>query len=100
MKSDTDTEVIVQLIDLFVNEGLNVEEAFRKTLTLLEGSYALALLDKQNDEMIYVAKNKSPLLVGLGEGFNVVASDAMAMLQVTNQYVELFDKEMVIVTKD
>lgn len=100
LKSDTDTEVIVQLMDLLVNEGLNVEEAFRKTLTLLEGSYALALLDKQNDKMIYVAKNKSPLLVGLGEGFNVVASDAMAMLQVTNQYVELFDKEMVIVTKD
>lgn len=50
--------------------------------------------------MIYVAKNKSPLLIGLGESFNVVASDAMAMLQVTDQYVELVDKEIVIVTKD
>lgn len=100
LKSDTDTEVIVQLIELFVSEGLTVEEAFRKTLTLLKGSYALALLDNQNTDTIYVAKNKSPLLVGLGEDFNVVASDAMAMLQVTNQYVELMDKEMVIVTKD
>ncbi|WP_318506204.1 glutamine--fructose-6-phosphate transaminase (isomerizing) [Bacillus sp. T3] len=100
LKSDTDTEVIVQLIELFVREGLSVEDAFRKTLTLLKGSYALALLDKQNKETIFVAKNKSPLLVGLGEDFNVVASDAMAMLQVTNQYVELMDKEMVIVTKD
>lgn len=100
LKSETDTEVIVQLIEQFVNDGLSVEEAFRKTLTLLHGSYALALLDEQNDETIFVAKNKSPLLVGLGKGFNVVASDALAMIQVTNQYVELMDKEMVIVTKD
>jgi glutamine---fructose-6-phosphate transaminase (isomerizing) len=100
LKSETDTEVIVQLIELFVNEGLSVEDAFRKTLTLLHGSYALALIDEQNDETIFVAKNKSPLLVGLGEGFNVIASDAMAMIQVTNQYVELMDKEMVLVTKD
>jgi len=100
LKSETDTEVIVQLIDLFVNEGLSVEDAFRKTLTLLHGSYALALIDEQNDDTIFVAKNKSPLLVGLGEGFNVVASDAMAMIQVTSQYVELMDKEMVLVTKD
>lgn len=47
-----------------------------------------------------VSENKSPLLVGLGDTFNVVASDAMAMLQVTNEYVELMDKEMVIVTDD
>lgn len=98
--SDTDTEVIVQLIELFANEGLTTEEAFRKTLKLLKGSYALALLDKQNSETIFVAKNKSPLLVGLGDSFNVVASDAMAMLQVTDQYVELMDKEMVIVTRE
>ncbi|UII56124.1 glutamine--fructose-6-phosphate transaminase (isomerizing) [Cytobacillus spongiae] len=98
--SDTDTEVIVQMIELFAKDGLNTEEAFRKTLTLLKGSYALALLDNQDNETIYVAKNKSPLLVGLGDDFNVVASDAMAMLQVTNQYVELMDKEIVIVKKN
>jgi glutamine---fructose-6-phosphate transaminase (isomerizing) len=99
-KSETDTEVIVQMIDLFVAEGLQVEEAFRKVLKLLHGSYALGLLDEQDKETIYVAKNKSPLLVGLGSDFNVVASDAMAMLQVTNQYVELMDKEVVIVKQD
>jgi len=98
-KSETDTEVIVQLIELFANDGLATVEAFRKTLKLLKGSYALALLDEKDQETIYVAKNKSPLLVGLGDTFNVVASDAMAMLQVTDQYVELMDKEMVIVTQ-
>ena len=67
---------------------------------LIHGSYALALLDNEDEDTIYVAKNKSPLLVGVGEGFNVVASDAMAMLQVTEQYVELHDQEIVIVSKD
>ncbi|MBM7588153.1 glucosamine--fructose-6-phosphate aminotransferase (isomerizing) [Bacillus pakistanensis] len=99
-KSDTDTEIIVQLIEKLVNDGNLVEEAFRQALKLLKGSYAIALLDTENDETIFVAKNKSPLLVGLGEDFNVVASDAMAMLQVTDQYVELMDKETVIVTKE
>ncbi|MGE7944834.1 MULTISPECIES: glutamine--fructose-6-phosphate transaminase (isomerizing) [Lysinibacillus] len=99
MKSDTDTEVIVQLVELFVKEGLSTTEAFRKTLSLLHGSYALALLDAESADTIFVAKNKSPLLVGVGDGFNVVASDAMAMLQVTDQYVELHDKEVVIVHK-
>src|SRR5690606_12311189 len=79
--SDTDTEVIVQLVEKFVNDGLEVQEAFRKTLERLEGSYAIAMIDRQNNETIYVAKNKSPLLVGLGHDFYVVASDAMAMLQ-------------------
>ncbi|MFA1795747.1 glutamine--fructose-6-phosphate transaminase (isomerizing) [Bacillus velezensis] len=100
LKSDTDTEVVVQMIEQFAAGGLNTEEAFRKTLTLLKGSYAIALFDGENTDTIYVAKNKSPLLIGLGDTFNVVASDAMAMLQVTNEYVELLDKEMVIVTKD
>ncbi|AEV17500.1 Glucosamine--fructose-6-phosphate aminotransferase [Geobacillus thermoleovorans CCB_US3_UF5] len=99
-QSDTDTEVIVQLVEKFVNDGLATEEAFRKTLSLLKGSYAIAMIDAQDENTIYAAKNKSPLLVGLGDGFNVVASDAMAMLQVTNQFVELMDGELVIVTSE
>lgn len=98
--SETDTEVIVQLMEQQVSTGLSVEDAFRNTLSLLHGSYAIGLLDAENPNMIYVAKNKSPLLVGVGDNFNVVASDAMAMLQVTDQFIELMDKEMVIVTKE
>ncbi|TWT24914.1 glutamine--fructose-6-phosphate transaminase (isomerizing) [Planomicrobium sp. CPCC 101110] len=100
MESDTDTEIVVQLIGKFVEEGMTTEEAFSKTLGLLKGSYAIALLDAEEEETIFVAKNKSPLLVGLGEGFNVVASDAMAMLQVTDKFLELMDKEIVIVRKE
>ncbi|WP_397536540.1 glutamine--fructose-6-phosphate transaminase (isomerizing) [Rummeliibacillus pycnus] len=100
MQSETDTEVLVQLVEKFVKDGMTTEDAFRHTLSLVHGSYALALLDAEDPETIFVAKNKSPLLVGVGEGFNVVASDAMAMLQVTNQFIELNDKEVVIVTKE
>lgn len=98
--SETDTEVIVQLIEHFSNEGLSTEEAFTKVIKLLHGSYALALIDDQDHDTIYVAKNKSPLLIGVGEKFNVVASDALAMLQVTNQYKEIQDHEIVIVKRD
>ncbi|CAM3068350.1 glutamine--fructose-6-phosphate transaminase (isomerizing) [Filibacter tadaridae] len=100
MKSDTDTEVIVQLVEKFVEDGLTTEMAFSHTLSLLHGSYAIAMLDAEEADIIFVAKNKSPLLLGVGENFNVVVSDAMAMLQVTNQFVELHDKEMVLVRKE
>ncbi|MEB1805745.1 MAG: glutamine--fructose-6-phosphate transaminase (isomerizing) [Bacillaceae bacterium] len=99
-ESDTDTEVIVQLVEKSLNEGQTVEKAFRQTLSLLKGSYAAALIDEKDPEKIYVGKNKSPLLVGIGDDVNVVASDAMAMLQVTDTFVELMDQEIVIVTRD
>lgn len=98
--SETDTEVIVQLVDYFSRQGLATEDAFTKVVKLLHGSYALGLLDDNDKDTIYVAKNKSPLLVGVGEGFNVIASDALAMLQTTNQYKEIHDHEIVIVKRD
>lgn len=98
--SETDTEVIVQLVDYFSKQGLATEDAFTKVVKLLHGSYALELLDDNDKDTIYVAKNKSPLLVGVGEGFNVIASDALAMLQTTNQYKEIHDHEIVIVKRD
>lgn len=95
-ESDTDTEVIVELISYFGKQGQDTIQAFNSAINLLHGSYALALLDTVNDGTIFVAKNKSPLLVGLGEDFNVITSDAMAMLELTNEFVELMDGEIVI----
>ncbi|MFC0275920.1 glutamine--fructose-6-phosphate transaminase (isomerizing) [Enterococcus devriesei] len=97
---ETDTEIAVHLVEYFAEKGLSTKEAFRKALAEIHGSYAFGLIDKEDRETIYVAKNKSPLLIGLGDGFNVVCSDAMAMLEQTNQFVEINDGEMVIVTKD
>lgn len=98
--SETDTEIVVQLIEHFANEGLDTETAFTKVVSMLEGSYALGLLDDQDNDTIYVAKNKSPLLIGVGDDFNVIASDALAMLPVTNQYKEIHDHEIVIVKRE
>lgn len=100
LKGETDTEIAVHLIGQFVTDGLSVLEAFKKALHIIEGSYAFALIDSQNPDIIYVAKNKSPLLIGLGEGYNMVCSDAMAMIRETNQFMEIHDKELVVLTKD
>ena len=97
----TDTEIAVHLIGKFAEEeGLSILEAFKKALHIIRGSYAFALVDSEDADVIYVAKNKSPLLVGLGEGYNMVCSDAMAMIRETSQFMEIHDQELVIVRKD
>ena len=98
--SETDTEVIVQLVEYFSKQGFETEDAFTKVVSLLHGSYALGLLDEEDKDTMFVAKNKSPLLIGVGDSFNVIASDALAMLQVTNEYKEIHDHEIVIVKRD
>ena len=100
-QGQTDTEIVVHLVEALMNlEGSDTLTAFKKALQLIQGSYAFALVDKENPATIYVAKNKSPLLIGLGEGFNVICSDALAMLDQTSHFVEIEDGELVIVTAD
>ena len=74
LKSDTDTEIIVQLIGKFAAEEMDTLAAFRKVLGLVDesSSYAFLLMDKEQPSKLFVAKNKSPLLLGVGDGFNVV----------------------------
>ncbi|HFR3416579.1 TPA: glutamine--fructose-6-phosphate transaminase (isomerizing) [Streptococcus suis] len=100
LKGQTDTEIAVHLIGQFAEEGLSTLEAFKKALKIIQGSYAFALIDATDADTIYVAKNKSPLLLGLGDGYNMVCSDAMAMIRETSEYMEIHDKELVIVKKD
>ncbi|HFI0071237.1 TPA: glutamine--fructose-6-phosphate transaminase (isomerizing) [Streptococcus suis] len=99
-KGQTDTEIAVHLIGQFVEEGLSTVEAFKKALKIIQGSYAFALIDATDADTIYVAKNKSPLLIGLGDDYNMVCSDAMAMIRETSEYMEIHDKELVVVKKD
>lgn len=101
-KSDTDTEVIVQLIAKFAQTGLATKSAFKKVLSLIDdsSSYSFLLIDNQEPNTLYVAKNKSPLLIGVGDGFNVVCSDAIAMLDQTHDFIELVDGETVVVKPD
>ncbi|MDF0478769.1 glutamine--fructose-6-phosphate transaminase (isomerizing) [Vagococcus sp. PNs007] len=97
----TDTEVAVQLINhLAISEKLSAKEALRRALEIIKGSYAFALMDITEPEVVYVAKNKSPLLIGLGEEFNVICSDAMAMISETKTFLEIIDGEIVTVKAD
>ena len=99
-KGETDTEIAVHMIGHFVDEGNSVLDAFKKALHIIQGSYAFALIDSENPDTIYVAKNKSPLLIGIGNGYNMVCSDAMAMIRETSEFMEIHDKELVVLTKD
>ncbi|MDQ0340291.1 glucosamine--fructose-6-phosphate aminotransferase (isomerizing) [Caldalkalibacillus uzonensis] len=99
-ESETDTEIIAHLVDHFSQKGLSTEEAFREVIGKLEGSFAIALIDGQDTSRLYAAKNKSPLLAGLGEGENIIASDATAMIHVTNTFKELKDGEYVVLDRE
>mgnify|MGYP000445330432 FL=1 len=102
-KSQTDTEVIVQLVDKFVTAyEMDTKAALLKVLRLIsrDSSYAFALMDREQPDTLYVAKNKSPLLVGIGQGYNMVGSDAISMLKQTNEFMEIEDHELVIVKPD
>jgi glucosamine--fructose-6-phosphate aminotransferase (isomerizing) len=92
--SETDTEVIAHLIEDF-SYTMSVGEAIRKTMSILEGSYALAIIDTYNPLKLYACKNKSPLLLGVSDEGVVVASDVMACIGYSKSYVPLLDKTFI-----
>ncbi len=97
-KSDTDTEVISHLVEYYY-EG-NLVDAVMKVIDEIEGSYALGVLCKDEEEMFVCARKDSPLIVGLGEGENFIASDIPAILEYTRDIYILEDKEVAILTRD
>ena len=97
--SETDSEVIVNLIEYYYFKTKDVLKAINKAMKDLKGSYAIGMIHR-GEEGLYVLKNASPLLVGIGEGFNLIASDASPMIEYTDMFVELEDKEYGYVSKD
>ncbi len=98
--SQTDTEVIVKLIDIFYQADKNMTNTLMRLIKELRGSYALAIIQKDSPDTIYAVKNKSPLLIGKGKQFNMLASDTVAMLSKTKEFFELKDKEFAFIKKD
>jgi len=92
--SETDTEVIANLIESFA-ASFDVDIAIRKTLALLEGSYALLIIDTRNPNIIYAGKNKSPLIIGKRKDGICLASDLMALVGVSDEYYLIEDKTFV-----
>lgn len=97
-ESETDTEVIPKLLEL--NYNGDVLDAIRKTVKLLEGSYALGIICTDNQNEFYCTKKGSPLIIGLGEGESFIASDVNPLLHYTNRAVYLEDGETAKVSAD
>ncbi|MFP4477944.1 MAG: glutamine--fructose-6-phosphate transaminase (isomerizing) [Candidatus Izemoplasmatales bacterium] len=97
-RSETDTEVIVNLIEEFA-KNISVVEAIRKTISLLEGSYALLIIDTNDPERIYAVKNKSPLLIGESDKGIVLGSDVLAFVNYADNYYLLEDNSVIIVER-
>ena len=99
--SDTDTEVVVQLISKIARDkDLDAFTAFKEALKLVKGSYAFLLVDNTEPDHVFIAKNKSPMMLGLGAGFNIIASDAISVLDQTKTFVDLQDGDVGDITKD
>ncbi|MBP1910828.1 glutamine--fructose-6-phosphate transaminase (isomerizing) [Thermococcus stetteri] len=99
-RSDTDTEVIAHLIEEELKDSESFEEALRKALKRLKGSFALAIIYADEPDRLYLVRNESPLVLGIGNGEMFAASDVPAFLEYTNKVVFLDDGEYAIITKD
>ncbi len=98
--SQTDSEVVANLIEKLSRDGLDIKNIAQKLFKILHGSYALTIIDNEDQNTLHGLKNKSPLLIGLGDKFNMLASDALAMIEYTNEFVEIMDKEFIVVKED
>ncbi len=97
-KSDTDTEVLVQLIGYFYNKGkMNFEKAVRAALQRVDGAYGLVILNKDYPDMMIAARKGSPLVLGLKDNEFFIASDISPIIKHTQQILYLKDSEMVVI---
>ncbi len=100
-KSDTDTEVLVHLIDeIQKREGLSLEESVRVALTRVIGAYAIVVMDRENPGKLVAARKASPLVIGLGEGEYFLASDPTPIVEHTKKVVYLNDEEIAVVERN
>lgn len=99
-RSETDTEVIVQLIDYFQQTyGLNLADAVRTALQQVVGAYAIAVIDRTEPDCLIAARKSSPLVIGMGDEEYFLASDAMPLVEHTHRMVYLQDNEIAILQR-
>ena len=92
--SETDSELIAHLLDYFLTTNNSMLDAMYLMIEKLEGAYAIAAIDRNDESNIVIARNKSPLLIGLGEDELLAASDPLAIGQLTNQFIFLEDGDV------
>ena len=95
-RSQTDTEVIVHLVHKALSAGASLFESVQQAITQLEGAYAIAAVDTQHEDEVVVAREGSPLVLGVGIGETFAGSDTLALRQVTDTFVYLEDGDLAI----
>lgn len=98
--SDTDSEVIAHLIEDFLRNDVDFSTALFDTLAMIKGTYGLALIDANDPNTLYAARLSSPLVVGVGNGENFLASDPSALIGKTKNIIYLKDGEVAVIKKD
>lgn len=99
-QSDTDSEVAAYVINRLYEESHDMVQALTNCIKELEGSYAFAILNEDEPNKLYAIKKSSPLIIGIGNHENFVASDIPAIISYTKNYILLEDEEMAIITED
>jgi glucosamine--fructose-6-phosphate aminotransferase (isomerizing) len=100
-KSDTDTEVLVHLIEeIYKNEGTDLLEAVRVALNEVTGAYAIVLMDEDHPDQLIAARKGSPLVIGVGAGEYFIASDATPIVEYTKNVIYLNDNEIAFLKRD
>lgn len=99
-KSDTDSEVAAAYIDYVYKKEKNILEALNECIKVFKGSYAIGIMVKNDNDNLYVIKKDSPLIIGLGNEENYIASDVPAIINYTNRYITLEDKEYAKISWD
>ena len=98
LASDTDTEVVAHLITKYLEDGLSPEDATQKTLSRLEGAFALGIIFAAEQDLMIAARRGSPLAIGYGDGEMFIGSDAMALAPLTQQITYLEEGDWALVT--
>ena len=98
--SDTDSEVVAHLIHHFVQQGHTLFDALKKSVNRCEGAYALAVIDANDANRLVVTREGSPLVIGLGIDENFIASDQLALRQVTDRFIYLEEGDIAEITVD
>jgi len=98
--SETDTEIVAQLLGMQVTSGVPLAEAMRTVCRRLSGAFTLVAVDSQQPDTVVAARRNSPLVVGVGEGENFVASDVAAFIEHTREAIELGQDQLVSITAE
>ena len=96
--TDTDTEVVAHLVDNALDQGLSGKDAFRQTIKQLSGAYAFGMIIDGEDDTLFAARAGSPLAIGVGDDEMYLGSDALALIQLTNQIIYLEEGDWAVLT--